>query len=98
MLLLTPTAANVSDVNARLEDVVRGLSELRAEIERGEASAGEVRQLVSEIRTEMARVKQLLDNVAHFYNCVDGRRQTGLYNSNGCVRPQVSRFRTIVQL
>jgi hypothetical protein len=97
-LLLNPSAANIAAANARLESLASFVTSAKDSIESGQKCDPRLRTFLLNLRLEMARMRNLLDSAAKFFNGLNSLQHAAGYQRNGLLSPERPGRRTLAHL
>lgn len=97
-LLLNPDSATISVANRKLESLASFVLSAKNSLESGKACDPSLRIFLTDLRLEMARIRNLLEGAAKFFNGLNSLRYTAAYQRNGLLSPELPGRRTLAQL
>jgi hypothetical protein len=97
-LLLDPNSATIAVANSKLESLAAFVLSAKSSLESGKACDPSLRIFLTDLRLEMARIRNLLEGAAKFFNGLNGLRYNAAYQRNGLLSPEPQGRRTLAQL
>jgi hypothetical protein len=98
MLLLNPTAANLSSAAGKLESVASFLIAAKRLVESGQPRDQRYEAFLIELKGEMARIGSLLRGAAIFFNGLNCLNHASVYQQSGFLTTGTRSSRTLAQL